>query len=566
MDRALGARPAGAPGASAGQGAALSLGATRIGYGDYTIRQGRLEAHLNVADPRTGKIVAVLSAGGAGGDVLAVGGALARQISPHVNAYPTRSDAALHAYADALEAAVPAEALARAGTAVEEDPAFGPAVRLLAGLMLERGDRTGALDCLNKAMARAAGMPAGEQARLRLDVTTIENQAAAHEEALAAVAAAEPADPEGWMELGSFAFARHDYAAARVAFRKAADLEPTRTTALNEGAYAAVFAGHADEALVELRRYRSLRPSDPNALDSLGDVQLLIGRLREAEGFYVEAAKIDPHFLNGADWLKAAMARLMTGDVTGADGWSEKYLQARFADRDPAADLFRAQWRFLSGRRRQGLREMEAIARRQATGPAQGLAAEAHAQLAIWDLYMGDRSAAQTQARAAVGTVQAAALAAFLTQTPASAPEWRARAERLAPRPEQAEVRDFLLGQAALLERQFGAAVPALRRAYENAAPTNAEVPVLLAWAYMETGQAASAAPLLALNPIPQAGGISVFASCSFPRVFFLRGRLAEWQGHAEAARTNYRLFLELSGDAPFQWGEEQIARALLEK
>jgi tetratricopeptide (TPR) repeat protein len=194
------------------------------------------------------------------------------------------------------------------------------------------------------------------------------------------------------------------------------------------------------------------------------------------------------------------------------------------------------------------------------------LAAEAHAQLAIWSLYMGDRDAARTHEQAAVGAGQAAALAAFLTEAPASEAEWSARAEKLAPRPGQAGMRNFALGQALLLGKQFDAALPALRRAYENAAPTDPEASVLLAWAELEVGKAANAAPLVNMNPIPQPNGIDAFAACCFPRIFFLRGEAAEKQGRADAARANYKLFLELSGDAPFQWGEEERAEAFLKK
>jgi tetratricopeptide (TPR) repeat protein len=564
MDRALGARPVSAPGISAGQAAALSLGATRIGYGNYEIRHGRLAARLNLADPRTGKIVAGLIAEADGGDVLAAAAVLARQISPHASGYSTRSPAALHAYIDALDAGGTAEAASPAAAALEADAGFGPAARLLAQLRLEHGDRAGALDCLNQVLAHAAQMPAIEQARVRLDIATLGNQAAARQEALAAVASAEPADPEAWMALASFAFSRRDYAGAQAAYRRAAALDPSQTSALNEGAYAAAFAGHLDEAVAALRRCQALRPADPNPLDSLGDVHLLVGRLSEAEAFYLQAAKQDPHFLNGGDWLKAAMARLMTGDRVGADGLSERYTQAHFAAQDPAADLYRGQWLFLTGRRREGYRDLEAIARREGRGPARALAAEAHTQLAIWSLYLGDRTTAQMHARAALGTVQGAALAAFLAAPPASPAEWSARAEKLAPHPEQAEIRDFVLGQALLLGKQFDAAAPVLRRAYENAAPTNPEMPVVLAWAYLETGLADRAAPLLALNPIPQPTGVSLFAACCFPRLFFLRARAAEKQGRQDVAQANYKLFLELSGDAPLRWGEEQRAKASL--
>jgi tetratricopeptide (TPR) repeat protein len=290
-------------------------------------------------------------------------------------------------------------------------------------------------------------------------------------------------------------------------------------------------------------------------------VQLLAGHPAAAEALYVEAAKRDPRFLNGGAWLKAAMARLMTGDRPGADALSDNYARARFAGNDPAALLYRAQWLFLTGRRRQGYRDLEAVASRAGAGPLRAVAAEAHAQLAIWSLFLGDRAAAQMHAQAAAGTGEAAAMAAFLAQPAATATEWTARAAALAPRPEQARVRGFLLGQALLMAKQFDAALPVLRRAYDNAAPTDPAAPVLLAWAYLETGQPASAAPLLDRNPIPEPNGIDAFAASWFPRIFFLRARVAEAQGRPDVARASYRLFLDLSGDAPFDWGEEARAR-----
>jgi tetratricopeptide (TPR) repeat protein len=563
MDRALGARPVAAPGISAGEAAALSAGATRIGYGDYAIRDGRLEAHLTLADPRTGKTVAAFAATAARGDAIAAATALARQISAHATRYSTGNLAALHAYIDALEAAVPAVAASGAEAAVAADPGFGPAARLAAELRAERGDHAGALDCLEQALARAAGMPA-EQARLQLEIATLGYQAAERQKAFAAVAEAEPANPEAWLAAGRFAFSRRDYGAAQAAYRKAADLDP-EPEALNQEAYAAAFAGHSDEAMAALRGYQALRPADPNPVDSMGDVQLLAGHLSEAEAFYTQAAKRDQHFLHGGDWLKAAMARLMTGDRAGADSLSENYVQARFAAQDRAADIYRAQWRFLSGRRREAYGELEAVARRAESAAERGLAAQAHAQVAIWSLYMGDRAAARTHAQAAAGAGEAAAMAAFLAEPAASPAEWSARADKLAPRPEQARARGFTLGQALLLGKQFDAALPVLRQAYDNAAPTDPGVPVLLAWAYIETGQAASAAPLAGRNPIPEPTGIDAFAAGWFPRLFFLRGQVAEQQGRTDVARSDYKLFLDLSGDVPFQWGEEEIAKARLQ-
>jgi tetratricopeptide (TPR) repeat protein len=561
MDRALGPRPVAAPGISAGQAAAQSAGATRIGYGNYAMRNGRLEARLSLADPRTGKIAATFAAGG---DLFAAATALARQISPRASGYSTRDKTALHAYIDALEAGGPAEAAQRAEAAVDADPGFAPAARLLAGLRAGSGDRAGALECLNPAMAHAAGLPAAEQARLRLEIASLGGPASARQQAYAAVAAAEPANPETWMAAGEFAFSRRDFGAAQAAFEQAANLDP-QPAALNQSAYAAAFAGHTDEAMATMRRYQALRPADPNALDSMGDVQLLGGRLSEAETFYTQAAKLDPHFQNGGDWLKAAMTHLMTGDRAGADALSESYVHAHFAEQDQGADVYRAQWRFLSGLRRDGYRDLEAVARRAASGPARALAAQAHAQLAIWSLYLGDGATARTHAQAAMGGGEAAALAAFLTEPPAGAAEWTARADKLAPRPEQARVRGFALGEALLLGKQFDAALPVLRQAYEDAAPTDSGASIVLAWAYLATGQPANAAPLVDHYPIPATTGIDAFAGSWFPRVFYLRAQAAERQGRPDEARSNYKLFLDLSGDAPFQWGEEASAKAGLQ-
>jgi len=564
MDRALGSRPVAAPGISAGLAAALSAGATRIGYGNYTMRNGRLEARLSLADPRTGKIAATFAAGG---DVFATATALARQISPHTSGYATRSETALHAYIDALEAATEVGAVSRAEAALQADPGFGPAARLLAGRRVHH-DPSSALDCLEQALAHASGMPASERAQLRLDIASMENQAlTARQEALAAIAAAEPANAEAWFELGNAAFARRDYDAAQAAFRKAAELDPTQVGALNQGAYAAAFGGHLDEAVQSLRRYQSLRPSDLNSLDSLGDVQLLTGHPREAEAFYVQAAKRDPHFQNGGDWLKAAMARLMTGDVTGADALARCYFDARAAEKDPVLPYRQAEWSWASGRRREGFARMAEFAQGAASGPLHELSARAHAQLAIWDLVMGDRAhAAQlaetAAAEAGAASAAIAAVARFLAQQPATPAEWAARTDREFAQPQQAAVRDFSLAYALLLQKDFAAAAPVLKKIYDSGDQADGEgLPVLLAWTYLETGRTSEAAALVRDNPVPSISGTGPFLSFYFPRIYYLRAEIARRQSRAAEAAPQFRLFRTLSGPDSLIWGEESAAR-----
>ena len=49
--------------------------------------------------------------------------------------------------------------------------------------------------------------------------------------------------------------------------------------------------------------------------------------------------------------------------------------------------------------------------------------------------------------------------------------------------------------------------------------------PILLAWAYVESGQLEKAKPLLAFWPIPRAGGDPFLESLAWPRLLELRKR-----------------------------------------
>src|SRR5581483_11856069 len=146
-------------------------------------------------------------------------------------------------------------------------------------------------------------------------------------------------------------------------------------------------------AMDALRRYQSLRPEDPNALDSMGDVNLLLGRLGDAERFYLEAYKKAPTFMNGLDVQKAALAHLMTGDVAGADA----------IVRNPGPE-----WMWIAGRTAQAYEKLSAEA---ASSPSRDRQAAAYAELAIWSLLRSDRASAGQMAARAVGLVTPATAA-----------------------------------------------------------------------------------------------------------------------------------------------------------
>ncbi len=553
LGRAAGPRPGAAPGVSAESQLALLAGANRVGYGEFAVRGGRLEARLLLEDLPSHKYAKAVFATGAAGDAIAVADSLARQIAPDAAPPAAHSNQAVRDYVSAVESDTPADIVRYATAAIAADPGFTPACRMLAEWKAMQRDTPGALALLETA-AQLAASPL-ERARVRLQSAGLRNDAPGRRAALAELANADPGNPDQWHLLAETAFATHAYPEAAAAFRKQLALDPDSRAAWNLLAYASAHMGDLPAAVEALRHYQAADPQNPNPIDSLGDVHLIAGRLREAEQFYLAAYKKNPKFMDGADLFKAAMARLMTGDTAGATAIHERYAQALAGSPAHAVEIERAEWTWTAGRRQQACQRMLAFARAAEAGPQREQAARAYTELAMWNLFLGDRATAAGMAQKALtvpgAPVSAAALVAkFLTAPPVPAAEWSARAAKLfPPNPGLAPLRDLALASALLLGRQYQPASAILRELYdEGATPPGEEgIPVLLAWTLIETGRYQEAAPLLRSNPVPPPTGATVFTPLYFPRLYYLRGLAAEKSGKPQEAREAYRVFQQLS-------------------
>lgn len=563
-DRLLGVRPVSAPGISSERTEALLAGATRIVYGEYTVRKGKLEARVTIEDPRGQHMVRTFAVSAPAGDVLGAAAQIAREIEPKAAPYPTRSPAALEHFIHALEAGDAATIEQNANAAIQEDPDFAPPYRLLAQVRVQRGDAAGATALLEQALGRGNRMPAVERARLELQAAEIGQNPDARQAALMKLVKLDATDPTAWRALGDGSMSRHDYARAAEAYRKATELEPGDVAAWNSLGYAAAYAGDLEGAVAALRRYQSLAPNEANPVDSLGDIHMLSGKLAEAEKFYLEAFQKDPNFLNQGDLLKAAVASYYTGDPAAADKAAGRYFDARNKAKDPILDYRRAQWLWLTGHRKEAYRGMQAFAAANETGALRDAASRADAELALWSLMLGDRPAAAQLAVKALRVAGPMArgnamVAAFLAQEPASPSEWAVRAERQFGGPGQTNIRNFALAYALLLNREFQPAQLLFKQMWESGGTVADEgLPVMLAWTCIETGKSQEAAPLLRFNPLPNANGLTPYASFYLPRIFYLRGELAAQQGRSNDASAEFRRFLALSGDTPLIWGEEK--------
>jgi Flp pilus assembly protein TadD len=561
----LGVRPVSVPGISAEHTAALASGATRIAYGQYEVRGGKIEVQVTVEDALTGKMTVLNPVSVPAGDIVPAASAVAHEISPRALAYGTQNSFVVETYVEALEH-MDAAGAGNLQKAIAADPDFGPSYRQLAQFRARQGDLDVALQVLDQGLARGSALPESERARIQLERASLRNDPDARIAALAAVAKSDSSDPQIWQDLGGAAMLLHRYAQAEEAYRKVLDMQPDAAELWNMLAYAAAWAGDTATAQSALERYRKLAPAAPNPPDSLGDINLMAGHLAEAEKYYIENARKNPQFYAGLDFLKAALAHLMTGDVAGADALAQQYFDSRASAQDLAVDYRKAQWAWISGRRKEACRQMQQVAAAAETGAGRNLASHAYTEVAIWTLMLGNRepAAALAQKAAALATPASAVqvtLARFLTQPPASPGEWTARAATLVRERPQAPIGKMALADGLLLSKQYADALPVLQAMYDSGNSSADEgLPILLAWAEVETGHIAEAAPLLRWNPPLSDGGLSWSTPLYFPRIFYLRAVVAEKQGKSGEASENWRIFRTLSGPDPLLWGEEQKA------
>jgi Flp pilus assembly protein TadD len=565
---ALGARPLITPGISTERPAGLLAGANRILYGRVSQIDGKLRLDASVFDVSSQKVERTLEAEMPKSDgIIRLADALAKEIGMPVRPYDTQNGAALQDYCAALEASDPAAASQAFSRTVDADPNFGEAYVAWIPVAARQNNKTEVERIL--ALASARGNTIGELNRARLEAIGAElrGDAVASARALETISRLNPTDSGVLRQLAEVNLKSRRYADAAENFKKALVLDPNDAALLNQLGYVEMYAGNLSAATKALDGYARLRPDDPNALDSLGDVNFSLGQFATAEKYYRQSFDKDNNFNNGAELMKAAHARLMTGDIGGADAIFNPYLDARRKAGDRAVEFRRAEWEFLSGRRREAIARMDAFARNLAADPHSGMASEAYTQLAVWELELGDRARARDFAlRASQSAASPLAIARFLTEPPARLDDWSVRAQQMLPGAAQERSRKAALAYALLLQKELQAAEPVLADLYQHTAPDPKEIlPALLAWARLETGHFEEAERLVNRNPVPNPTP-EIFASLAFPRLLFLRAVSLDKSGRREEAAMNYRLFLKLSGPDAKAFGEEATARHAIEK
>lgn len=524
--------------------AAQSMQASQLLEGYFFERNGRIGIRATLEDLGRNKTVGSFEMdGAASAGFLPLANELARRISPDARMFGTSNEKAFQFYGEALAARDSKTVEQALEAATNTDPGFSDGYLDEAKLLAETGQRERAREMVQA--GERTRPDAIERANLEYVGAAASGDAADRMKALERLTMATPANANIFKELGEMRSARREFRQAAMEYRAAAHLDPDEPGTWNELGYALAWANDLSGAREALAQYQKLAPEDNNVLDSEGEVSYFRGDFQSAGEYFEKAAAKNP-----SELLKAAEARLMAGDLPGADALFLKHLGPAKARNGAAYQM--AQWEFLTGRRKAGMARLEKLAP-ELSGDLQALGLS---QLAIWKLETGDGKAAADLANQAVTRAQSpqvhgiSAACRFITSgTTASSGS------------------KLVDAYALLFAKKYREALPLLLATYSETNPSaDGQVRTLLAWAYVETGATEKAAALVDSYPLPLSSGEPLFASLIFPRYLFLRGAVLEKAGKRDEARKSYELYLKYAGDMPDQFGDEAKARASLTK
>jgi tetratricopeptide (TPR) repeat protein len=444
----LGSSPVAAPGASSEIGDARLAGATRVisGYVQKVgsgIRVEATERDLNSQQT-------LRSATAEDSTPLGAVSKIAKQFSPNAQPYLTSDATAIRLYASGLESAGD-EQLEQA---VAADPNFGPAWAALAGRQLARGDRDGA----KQTVARASRYHLDDYDQATIDAAnaTLNNDRHTQVEALRRISALSPGDSVLLRTVAQSEMDVGEFAEAASSWNKLAAVLPNDPGAWNLLGYSRAYTGDYQGALNAMREYQRLDPNGANPIDSIGDVYFLFRKYKEAAANYLAANAKDPEFMNHGELYKAAWAKFHAGDKSGAESLFGQFRFARDKTHDLTVPLFVADWLYRTGRSGDAIALLRAETQSGSTPKAL-----VYSQLAIWDLLAGNRPAAARDA-ASAGTPQSlpVLLARFCSLPPASAQQWRERAEKMIQGNGAGNLRLVALGYALVLDDKSAEAIP----------------------------------------------------------------------------------------------------------
>ena len=208
--------------------------------------------------------------------------------------------------------------------AVEIDPAFAPAYRILALVYNQAENPKARDDAIKK--AKAYSETATEKERLFIDATYathIDIDMDQSRKILERIIEKYPKEKRAYFWIGVAYYLSGHADEAIEPFTKALELDPDYGEVMNMIAYAYTGIEEYDKAIAYFEKYASLYPEQANPLDSMGELYFIIGRLDDSIEKYKEALRIKPDF--GSDLMLSYLYALKE-DYTEAMNWIDRYI------------------------------------------------------------------------------------------------------------------------------------------------------------------------------------------------------------------------------------------------
>ena len=412
------------------------LGSGRVLSGTLRKDAKGLLVEGRLTDAATSRVIASFSEASDEAGLLGLSGRMAAMLGVKADS-PIGEMAAWKGFALAQEA----RSLEAMEKFVAENAGFGPAYPVVVE-MLKRAGR------MNEAKAVAARLPADADALSKAQLAySLAGDAPGRAAAAKGLIALRPTDVRLRAEVAGVSFAAGEWVQAREQFAALTKLEPTKTDWWNSLGYVNANLNRLPEAVAALTEYRRLLPNEPNALDSLGEVNFMNRNFKEAARYFDEAWQKYPAFQGGVEWRKAGFAYYLAGDLKTADARFDTWIKQAMGNAAPRARaLQRAMWLARTGRWERAQEFLKAEAGKSAGELKTGL-----------DLYLAMMRFGMEGARPTPATLAAFQLAsqdptlrteisifALLSQPAATAQVMESRIAAAVPQPQLAQLRGEL--------------------------------------------------------------------------------------------------------------------------
>lgn len=428
-------------------------------------RSGRIHITEVITEVATQRNIQVIDVSGVTAQgVIPPADEIARRVDDQARPFSTRSEGALQTFSTAAETPDLSARIGLLNAAVATDPSFGLAQVARLEAAAQAGQDVSSL--ISEGQKLSNSFSAIDRARFdALAVRLTHAQLPVQEKEVATLAELLPNDPDVQAALGSLQVLRGDFEQGLRSLVKAAGLNPA----------SAALRRQLAEGFVRSRKFA------------------------DAEKVLSPLAERNPTLLPDL-----AAVILLNGDPARANKVFEQFVSLR-GPNDPVTLLLRASWLAIGGQLNGAIALLES-----ANTNDPGFRSAAMRQMAVWQLYTGNKAAGTS----AVGSAPPASISALLAPTGHESPEqWQTRVAASSFGANE-PVKDSILGFGFFLHADYAEAVPVWKRIVSRSGDSDLHARAMLAGSLDRAGQRDEARKVVVEPFLPELSDL--YAAISF--------------------------------------------------